>query len=252
MNKRHYTTLLVSTALVTSPQVFSSVEVEQEIDDSPYTRLTKLGFIYSQNTSTSLSINSGISLGYKGDTWGHRFQFDTYYTDAENGEDGTNRYTTNYGITYDINSRTYTVAGIRFEHDQFGTYRDQWIAMTGLGRHFYETNYVTLQGSMGPGYRITERQSFDEEFPSQMNYELIASGSLEGTVQFTESFSIGANASVAYGEENTNYNFKGYLKNILMGNLALTFDTEYIYNTTVASDQSNTEIYSSMNLNYDF
>ncbi|TCN77682.1 hypothetical protein EDB37_10489 [Vibrio crassostreae] len=37
-----------------------------------------------------------------------------------------------------------------------------------------------------------------------------------------------------------------------MGNLALTFDTEYIYNTTVASDQSNSEIYSSMNLNYDF
>ena len=65
---------------------------------------------------------------------------------------------------------------------------------------------------MGPGYRITERQSFDEEFPSQMNYELIASGSLEGTVQFTESFSIGGNASIAYGEENTNYNFKGILK----------------------------------------
>ena len=252
MNKSQYTAAFTSTALAFSPLVHSSLETDEEIDDSPYTRITKLGFIYSQNTSTSLSINSGVSLGYKGDTWGHRIQFDTYYTDAENDEDGTNRYTTNYGITYDINPRTYTVAGIRFEHDQYGTYRKQWITMTGLGRHFYESNDVTLQGSVGPGYRITERQSFDEEFPSQMNYELIASGSIESTVQFTESFSIGGNASVAYGEENTNYNFKGYLKNILLGNLALTFDTEYIYNTTVASDQSNTEIYSSMNLNYDF
>ena len=80
--------------------------------------------------------------------------------DAENGEDGTNRYTTNYGITYDINSRTYTVAGIRFEHDQYGTYRDQWIAMTGLGRHFYETNHVTLQRLNGSGLSYNGKTIF--------------------------------------------------------------------------------------------
>lgn len=224
---------------------------EQE-DESPFTRQTKLGFIYSQNTSTSLSINSGLSIGYKGDSWGHRVQFDTYYTDAEEGEDGTNRYTINYGITYDLNEKTYVVAASRFEQDHFGTYRKQLITMSGLGRHFYDTEKIKLQASAGPGYRISIRQPFDEELPNEENYELIASGNLDGSIQFTETFSVGSTINVAYGEENTNYNVKGYLKNILMGNLALTFDTEYIYNTTVASDQSKNEIYSSMNLNYDF
>nr|WP_307777082.1 hypothetical protein [Vibrio neptunius] len=37
-----------------------------------------------------------------------------------------------------------------------------------------------------------------------------------------------------------------------MGSLSLVFDMEYIYNTTVAEDQSNDEIYSTMSLNYDF
>lgn len=226
-------------------------ESEQE-DESPFTTLTKLGFIYSQNTSSSLSINSGISVGYKKENWGQRIQFDTYYTDAENDEDGTNRYTTNYGISYDLNEVTYLVATTRFEHDHFGTYRKQFITATGLGRHFYDTERIKLQGSAGPGYRISKRQSSDEEFPNKENYELIVNANIDGSLTLTETFSMGATANMAYGEENTNYNLKGYLKNILMGNLALTFDTEYIYNTTVASDQSNAEIYSSMNLNYDF
>ncbi|WP_254051728.1 YdiY family protein [Vibrio sp. Evd11] len=227
-------------------------ELKDEAEESPFTTLTKLGFIYSQNTSSSLSINSGISVGYKKENWGQRVQFDTYYTDAENDEDGTNRYTTNYGISYDLNEVTYLVATTRFEHDHFGTYRKQFITATGLGRHFYDTERIKLQGSAGPGYRISQRQSSDEEFPNKENYELIANASIDGSLMLTETFSMGATANMAYGEENTNYNLKGYLKNILMGNLALTFDTEYIYNTTVASDQSNAEIYSSMNLNYDF
>ncbi|MCZ8502726.1 DUF481 domain-containing protein [Vibrio lentus] len=226
-------------------------ESEQE-DESPFTTLTKLGFIYSQNTSSSLSINSGLSVGYKKEDWGQRVQFDTYYTDAENDEDGTNRYTTNYGISYDLNEVTYLVATTRFEHDHYGTYRKQFITATGLGRHFYDTERIKLQGSAGPGYRISKRQSSDEEFPNKENYELIVNASVDGSLTLTDTFSMGATANIAYGEENTNYNLKGYLKNILMGNLALTFDTEYIYNTTVASDQSNAEIYSSMNLNYDF
>ncbi|CAK3176096.1 putative salt-induced outer membrane protein [Vibrio crassostreae] len=227
-------------------------ELQEEAKESPFTTLTKLGFIYSQNTSSSLSINSGISIGYKKENWGQRVQFDTYYTDAENDEDGTNRYTTNYGISYDLNEVTYLVATTRFEHDHFGTYRKQFIVATGLGRHFYDTERIKLQGSAGPGYRISKRQFSDEEFPNKENYELIVNASIDGSLTLTETFSMGATANMAYGEENTNYNLKGYLKNILMGNLALTFDTEYIYNTTVASDQSNAEIYSSMNLNYDF
>ena len=227
-------------------------EFQEEAKESPFTTLTKLGFIYSQNTNSSLSINSGISIGYKKENWGQRVQFDTYYTDAENDEDGTNRYTTNYGISYDLNEITYLVATTRFEHDHYGTYRKQFITATGLGRHFYDTERIKLQGSAGPGYRISQRQPSDEEFPNKENYELIVNASIDGSLTLTETFSMGATANMAYGEENTNYNLKGYLKNILMGNLALTFDTEYIYNTTVASDQSNTEIYSSMNLNYDF
>lgn len=259
LGRRCFNTLPL-VALVLSVQVFAEetelvdepVLNEEQEDESPFTTLTKLGFIYSQNTSSSLSINSGISVGYKKENWGQRVQFDTYYTDAENDEDGTNRYTTNYGVSYDLNDVTYLVATTRFEHDHYGTYRKQFITATGLGRHFYDTERIKLQASAGPGYRISKRQSSDEEFPNKENYELIANASIDGSLTLTETFSLGATANMAYGEENTNYNLKGYLKNILMGNLALTFDTEYIYNTTVASDQSNSEIYSSMNLNYDF
>ena len=158
LGRRCFNTLPL-VALVLSVQVFAEetelvdepVLNEEQEDESPFTTLTKLGFIYSQNTSSSLSINSGISVGYKKENWGQRVQFDTYYTDAENDEDGTNRYTTNYGVSYDLNDVTYLVATTRFEHDHYGTYRKQFITATGLGRHFYDTERIKLSSVCGSG-----------------------------------------------------------------------------------------------------
>lgn len=48
-------------------------DLQEEAQASPFTTLTKLGFIYSQNTSSSLSINSGISVGYKKRTGANEF-----------------------------------------------------------------------------------------------------------------------------------------------------------------------------------
>lgn len=79
LGRRCFNTLPL-VALVLSAQVFAEetdlvdepVLNEEQEDESPFTTLTKLGFIYSQNTSSSLSINSGISVGYKKENWGQR------------------------------------------------------------------------------------------------------------------------------------------------------------------------------------
>lgn len=96
--------------------------------------------------------------------------------------------------------------------------------MSGLGFYLHNTDTAKLSVSLGPGYRISERQPTDSEFPSLRNYEVIATSTLDGSVSFSETFSVGAVVDVAHGEENTHYNTKAYVKNILMGSLALVFD----------------------------
>ena len=241
--------IALAVALATSA---AHAEEEETLPQDPFSAQTKLGFIYTENTSSSLSYNTALILDYSKDQWEHKGGFESYYTDADNADDGANRYTINAGSTYDYTETSFLRAATRFENDLYGTYRKQWVLMSGLGFYLHNTDTAKLSVSLGPGYRISERQPTDSEFPSLRNYEVIATSTLDGSVSFSETFSVGAVMDVAHGEENTHYNTKAYVKNILMGSLALVFDVEYIYNTTVADDQSNDEIYSTMSLSYDF
>ncbi|MEZ8103004.1 DUF481 domain-containing protein [Vibrio bivalvicida] len=242
---------ILSLLLLSSPSLAEEPENAQ-VEKSPFTAQTKLGFIYTENTSSSLSVNSALYLNYQQESWLHKASFESYYTDADNADDGANRYTVNTGSTYDFAEKTFVRGAARFENDLYGTYRKQWVLMTGLGVYLVGSDVVKTSISLGPGYRITQRQPFDSEYPDQMNYEVIASSTLDSAIVISERLSMGATLDVAHGEENTHYNTKAYIKNTLMANLSLVFDVEYIYNTTVAEDQSPDEIYSTMSLSYDF
>ncbi|MFM2590141.1 DUF481 domain-containing protein [Vibrio sp. TBV020] len=230
----------------------SQVNSEDGEPESPFVTQTKLGFIYTKNTSSSLSINSALYLSYTKEAWLHKASFESYYTDADNVDDGANRYTINGGSTYDFDETSFVRAASRFENDLYGTYRKQWVLMGGFGIYLMNSDFIKTSVSLGPGYRITQRQAFDSELPSQMNYEVIASSTIDSELVVSERLSMGATFDVAHGEENTHYNAKAFIKNTLMANLSLVFDIDYIYNTTVAEDQSPDEIYSTMSLSYQF
>lgn len=235
------------------PLTAISEEAELEaVETPPFTAQTKLGFIYTENTSSSLSVNSALYLSYQQESWLHKGSFESYYTDADNADDGANRYTLNAGSSYDFSEETFVRMASRFENDLYGTYRKQWILMSGLGLYLVNSDRVKTSIALGPGYRFTQRQPFDSEYPDQTNYEVIASSTIDSAFVLSEHQSLGATFDIAYGEENTHYNVKTYVKNTLMANLSLVFDLEYIYNTTVAEDQSPNEIYSTMSLTYDF
>ncbi len=131
-------------------------ELNEKAEKSPFDPNQAPGFIYSQKHQL-IFVNQLWNLCWiqkKRTPWGQQpHQFDTYYTDLlKMMKDGTNRYTINYGISYDLNKVTYLVATTRFERPLW-YYRKQFITATGLGRHFYDTERIKLQGSAG---RVTE------------------------------------------------------------------------------------------------
>lgn len=235
--------------------VFAETESDNQTDEqdtSPYSGSVKLGFIYSQNTDTSLSINSGATLIYQKSDWHHKADLATYYTNSNSESDGTKKYSATYGAKYDFSEDNFVFGHNKYEYDQFGTYRDQVVVVAGFGAIITRSEQTTINIGAGPGYRFSQRQSNDADFPNQITEELITNGFIEGTSALTQSLEIGGKVNVDYGEENTSTNVKGYIKNQLMDKLALLIDTEYIYNSTVASDQNNDELYSTVNITYDF
>ncbi|MGF1681190.1 DUF481 domain-containing protein [Photobacterium minamisatsumaniensis] len=224
---------------------------ENEIE-SPWKGNTKLGFIFSKTTSRSLSINTGASLVYDKQDWKQRGEFYTYYTNAAEGEDGTNKYNLSYGVQHLVSDGWFVYGNNKYEHDQYATYRDQLTLATGFGATLIDNERRKLSIGAGPGYRFSQRQDFDPDLPNKKEDEVIANAFIEGEAKVNDRFEFGGKLSTDYGEANTSTNVKAYVKNQLMEDVSLLLDLEYIYNSTVASDQSNDEIYSTISLNYDF
>ena len=60
--------IALAVALATSA---AHAEEEETLPQDPFSAQTKLGFIYTENTSSSLSYNTALILGYSKDQWEH-------------------------------------------------------------------------------------------------------------------------------------------------------------------------------------
>ncbi|WP_083651776.1 DUF481 domain-containing protein [Photobacterium proteolyticum] len=252
--------LLTAISLISAPtwgdeeneELDESSIVESSVVESPWSGNAKLGFIFSKTNETSMSTNSGASIIYDKDEWQQKGEFSTYYTKGNEDNDGTNKYNLSYGMKHLINDAWFVYTNSKYEHDLYATYRKQLTIATGFGATLIDEEDKTLNIGAGPGYRFSQRQDFDPDLPGKKEDEVIANAFLEGSSKLNDRFELGGEVRVDYGEENTTTNIKGYLKNQLMAQVSLLLDTEYINNSNVAADSSNSEIYSTISLSYDF
>lgn len=213
----------------------------------------KLGFLYSNASTTSTSLNTGGWLKYEKAKWTNDFSASSYYTKtSESDEDGTNKYELGYKLSYQVAEKYKVFIDNEYEHDQYETYRDVYSVTAGLERALVDTEATKVNIGGGPGYRRSERQPDDVDHPGQVSEDITANGYLNAKTKVTDTLSIGGDAEVDYGESNTKYTLGANLKNILVGDVALVLDAQYIYNTDVASDKSNDEIYTTVSISYDF
>lgn len=242
--------LLTVLSIISAPVLAGSND--PETSKSPWSGNAKLGFIFSKTNETSMSVNSGASAIYDKDRWQQKGEFSTYYTKGNESSDGTNKYNLNYGVKHFINDDWFVYTNSKYEHDQYSTYREQVTAATGFGANLINEEDTKLSIGAGPGYRFSKRQDFDPDHPGNKEDEVIANGFIEGSSKLNDRFELGGELRVDYGEENTTTNVKGYIKNQLMAQVSLQLDTEYINNSTVAADSSNSEVYSTISLSYDY
>lgn len=230
----------------------SNAKAEDKDDQDTLKTGTKIGLFYSQTTNTSISFNSSLWLTYKPNEWEHEAKFNTYYTDSTDEDDGTNKYSLYYKASYDLGKAIAGYVENEYEHNQYETYRQSYTLTTGLAYKIIDEKKTKLEFGLGPGYRYTKRQGNDEDYPNKETNEVIASSYLKGEKTLSKTFSIGGGGKVEYGDSNTQYTADAFIKNTLMTNLAMVVDTQYIYNTDVASTKSNDELYSTLSLSYDF
>ncbi|MUI53516.1 DUF481 domain-containing protein [Aliivibrio fischeri] len=249
MSQLTATALLISSLCLLS---FSSLAAEPSADDGAFSGDAKIGFIYTKTDETSMSVNSGATLKYEEALWHHKAEFSTYYTKGNESDDGTNKNKTVYDVKYDMTDSLFVFGNAKYEHDQFATYREQVLLVSGFGATLIDSSNSKLDVGAGPGYRYSKRQAFDEDLPNNSEDEVIANLFIEGDSKITDGLELGGGVRMDYGESNTTTTTHVYLKNKLMESLSLLIDAEYIYNSVVATGKEHDEIYSTISLNYDF
>ncbi|WP_105901972.1 DUF481 domain-containing protein [Vibrio gangliei] len=238
--------------LLASTSAFAADETTSK-DEGQFSGGAKLGFLYSNASTTSTSLNTGGWLKYEKAKWTNDFTGSSYYTKTSDSEDdGTNKYNLGYKLSYQVAEKYKVFIDNEYEHDQYETYREVYSVTAGLERALVDTEYTKVNIGGGPGYRRSERQPDDVDHPGQVSEDLTANGFLNAKTKVTDTLSVGGDAEVDYGESNTKYTLGANLKNILVGDVALVLDAQYIYNTDVASDKSNDEIYTTVSISYDF
>ncbi|MBF9001015.1 MULTISPECIES: DUF481 domain-containing protein [Vibrio] len=240
--------------LLIASQAVAADKSTQDDDKDKLSGNAKLGFIYSKTSSSSTSLNSGIGLKYNEKPFTHEFNGSTYYTNAKDDDDGVNKYTLNYKFSYALKGGEGYDAYIdnEYKHDQYETYRHVYDVTVGIQKALIATKKTELNIGGGPGYRYTKRQDFDDDYPNQVEEDVIVNAFINGKSQLTDALSVGGSADVDYGESNTTYTLGANLTNKLVDNVALVFDSEYIYNTDVASDDDHDELYSTISITYAF
>ncbi|MUK69565.1 DUF481 domain-containing protein [Aliivibrio fischeri] len=249
MSQLTATALFISSLSLLS---FSSLAAEPSADDGAFSGDAKIGFIYTKTDETSMSVNSGATLKYEEAQWHHKAAFSTYYTKGNESDDGTNKNKTVYDVKYDMTDSLFVFGNAKYEHDQFATYREQVLLVSGFGATLIDSSNSKLDVGAGPGYRYSKRQAFDEDLPNNSEDEVIANLFIEGDSKITDGLELGGGVRMDYGESNTTTTTHVYLKNKLMESLSLLIDAEYIYNSVVATGKEHDEIYSTISLNYDF
>lgn len=224
---------------------------EKETENKDISGKAKLGFIYSQDTDYSTSLNSGLELTYQPGRTSHTLKTYTYYTNASD-DDGVNKYNIAYKLATAIDTVNSYFISHEYQHDQYGTYRHKFTATTGLEHKIYHAQDTTLTIGGGPGYRYTKRQASDDSYPNQEKNDIIANGFIVGKTKLSDSLSISGAGDVDYGASGTTYTLDANLTNTLIDNVALAFDTKYIYETEASSSTSHDEIYSTMSITYAF
>lgn len=218
---------------------------------SPFSGDAKLGFIFSQTDSTSVSVNSAANLKYDEGKRQQQLSFATYYS-HQSDDDGTNKYRIVYDLKQTVSDDTFWFGNAKYEHDQFATYRQQVLVVAGIGQTLIDDGTSKLEVGAGPGFRYSKRQSYDATKPNESQGDVIANAFTTGSTQLSEAINVGGGVRVDWGDSNTTTTANAFLKNKLAEKLALVVDTEYIYNSQVASGKNHDEIYSTLSLNYAF
>ena len=167
--------------------------------------------INSDSTTATLSIKSR----FHGSVIEPRFEIDYIYQ-SQNGDMIKDRLDFLAAADRPVSDRFYLQGALRYEHDDLRQHREKYVATAGLGVRVIESDSLTVNYEIAPGYQFYEPQD-----------TAMVRNSIAARYQFSSGVAVSNNTTIESGGNDT------YVRNItevstrISDNLSLVFDHTY-------------------------
>ena len=223
-----------------------------------WTGTGELGLALARGNARSENLNAKLAMAFEDDRWKHGYalsvlrakgevvgDFDGDGTPEEAFELNANRYEFGASSALKVSERSYWVAALRYENDDFAPFEHQTTFSLGYGHSFIKDEDTTLTAEIGPGYRRSELAG-----NGGSQSEAIARGLLDFRHRLTGNTELFDTLLVEAGSDNT------FVKNdfgvavAMNESFALKAGIQLRHNTDVAPGLDKTDTLTTVNLVY--
>lgn len=160
-------TLIATTLAFCLPLAFSAHAADAD-DAGGWTGTGELGFAMTRGNTRSQTLNAKLNFKREDETWKNAFYVtalrnkgETTVTRVVDGEQVStevfsttaNRVEAGASVGYKLTPRSYIVGALRYEHDEYATYRWQAAASVGYGYILIRNPSTELSFEIGPGFK---------------------------------------------------------------------------------------------------
>ena len=223
----------------------SALAQEEEDDDDPFEGAASLGYLSTSGNTDSENVNAAFSLKWQPSRWSHEFSVSAVRAETS-GVTTADAQFANYAARRDFGEKSYLIAALDWQSDEFSAYDSQMSETVGYGRHLVATERHSLDVEIGAGARQAKLRTGMEQDES------IGRAALEYAWDFSETAQFAQGLVIESGSSNTRTETLSELRADLIGNLALVVSYRVRHNSDVPVGTEKSDRFTAISLEYGF
>lgn len=206
----------------------------------------EFGLVINRGNSETEAANARFELMWESERWENETTARTVYA-RDSGTTSANRFTVANSTNYLMSERSYLTGAVRYDRDQFSSFRYQSSVAIGFGRRILTGEVHRLTIEVGPGWQFAEIRDTGET-----DHQAIARGFASYRWQIAESTRLSNRLLVESGSSNTFAENALSLGVAINSRLSLSTGVTVTHNTDVEPGRKKTDTLTTVNLVYNF
>jgi len=152
-------------------------------DAADWSTKAEAGLVAARGNTHTDTANAKLDVARTSERWKNSAALSGVYAADEEGAI-TQRWDVRLQTEYTFDERSFSFASARYEDDRFGGFDYQATFAAGLGRRFIETERTKLNGQLGVGYKVIQREdTFSDDglefIPGEREEDVVGQGLVE-------------------------------------------------------------------------